>query len=210
MDFNEGNSYSGNMVWGDYIGYVNFTAVYAGDTNDHAFSGLVITQNSSTTPSGGPFTVSGTVKNTATQASPNLVYTITTFYNASGTVVGINMTGAPVKLTGVAPGETFAFESKPKDWSLIHSEITSYSVVVQSEEFTAPSSSPSSETASPSPAASQSPSSSSASPSGSEQPTQSPGNVQNALAPELVYGLIGGIVILLVVVVAVFLRKRHK
>jgi hypothetical protein len=207
LDFYSENSYSGNMLWETKVDHVEFRVAYAGDTTTEQFPGLVVSESTATKIPGGPYMISGTVKNIGDQTSPNFIYTVATFYNSSGTVVAVNMTGAPVSIKALAPGESFKFESTPIAYNLIGSEIANYSVVVQSENRDIPSTSPSSP--SPTSSTSQTPiNSATNSPSNSAQPTQTEGSGQKGISLELIYVLIGIVVVLVLVVVGLFLRRR--
>ncbi len=207
FDFYFQNSDTGFMDWVNNpgVGSVNFTTVYAGDTTEHAFSGAVVTESSASSASG-VYTVTGTVKNTAAEKSPNLVYTVTTFYNASGTVVGVNMTGGTVKTQGLEPGDSFSFTTTPIAYWLINSTITSYSVAVQCEDRDIPVSTP---TPSGSPSATSSPGTT-PSPSGSAGPTQTPAIDNTWLPLDLVYVLVGVVAIVVIVGVGIFFWRRGR
>ena len=60
--------------------------------NQTMYSGLTIpTASTSAIDSSGTYTVTGTVENTGDQTT-GYVWVVATFYNASGTVVGLNYT----------------------------------------------------------------------------------------------------------------------
>lgn len=204
MLFTAQNAIWGNMTWATQVTNVDLRVVYANDTTTQPFSGLAIVANTSYTGTDGVFTVTGVVQNTAAVQSPSMVWVVTTFYNASGTVVGLNETANPYLTSSMAPNATFSFTATPDDYTQINSQITSYSLLVQSRETT-------SATPTPTPSASPSESSTTSFPtvSPSPQPTQSSAPQQNSSDSLLIYAIIGAVIVIVIVGVAyLFLRRR--
>ncbi len=200
MDFTYQNSYSGNMTWDTKVDHADLAVVYANDTDAQPYRNLEVAATSYTPP-GGQFTVTGIVRNNGTETSPNWVWVVTTFYDASGKVVALNETAAPFIKNSLAPNATFSFMATPKDASQITGQIAGYSVLVQSR--VAP------ETTTPTPSPSQTATTSS--PSSSPSPTQSSETPQpNSVPPELFYAIVGVLVVVVVVVAVLFLRKSRK
>ncbi|MGD0996135.1 MAG: FxLYD domain-containing protein [Candidatus Bathyarchaeia archaeon] len=166
------------------------------DTNATQYSGLNILASTSQVDSTGTFTVNGTVQNTGDETAEN-VWVITTFYSTSGTVVGLNYTNYLDYLSGsLAPGDSVPFTATPTDNTVqLSSEITSYSLLIQSEPLTI--------SASPTP-----------SPSPSATPTSSPTvspSAQSSGSSGFILAIVGAVVIVAVAATALaFLRKRRN
>ena len=155
------------------------------------YSGLTSTGVSASNVDG-TFTVAGTVQNTGSETANN-VFVDTTFYNTSGSVVGLNFTN----YFSLAPGGSVPFTATPTDNGAQPSAIASYSLLVQSETLTTSATSPPA-TSSPPPTSS---------PSASTQPTQSPAPTSSGM----IYAVASAIGVIVVVLAALLLlRKRHK
>jgi hypothetical protein len=199
IDLTAANSYSKEMAWTALVDQVRVFVTSANETDLQQYQGLTIASDS-TAVIDGVYTVNGYIKNTGDQNSGPLRM-VTTFYNDSGTVVAVNVTD--VLINSLTPGNLVSFSTKPADHSLINSQITSHSLLIQSEKIGSnPSSTPSSsQLFTPS---------SSESPSSSPQPTASSGSQQASIPPELIYGVLVAVIIVLVIVVVVMLRKPRQ
>jgi hypothetical protein len=198
IDLTAADSYSGEMAWTALVDQVAVFITSANETDLQQYQGLTITSDSTTTIDG-VYTVNGYIKNTGNQNSGPLRM-VTTFYNDSGTVVAVNVTD--VLTNSLSPGNLIAFKASPADHTLIENQITSHSLLVQSEGIALPS---------PSPSSSQSPNPSSTnSPSSSAQPTSSSGPQQASIPPELIYGVLGAVILVLVIAVVIMLRKPRR
>jgi hypothetical protein len=204
LDFTYQAAFSGNMSWDTMVDHVDLSAVYAEDTDVQPFSGLQIVANTSYPDplKNNLYTVTGIIANNGNQPSPSMVWVVTTFYNASGTVVAVNWT-APLTTTSVAPGQSLSFLATPEDYTQLTSgQITSHSVIVQSRQLPTSSSSPE-------PSSSDLPTPS-VSPTVSTQPTPSTGTDQSPLSTDLIYAIGGAVIIVVVIAVMLLIRKRRK
>jgi len=196
LDFTPQNSVTQDQSWVSSVTNVTVSVGYVSDTSETPYSGLVIPTGAVTSylDSTGTFTVTGTVQNTGDETTGN-VWVVTTFYNASGTVLGLNYTN--FLSNSLAPGNSVRFTATPTDnTAQLSSEIANYSVLVQSSPLTV--------IATPTPSPSPSPTPTATS---STQPTQSPAPVSSGL----IYAVVGAIVVVVVVLAALLLlRKRHK
>jgi hypothetical protein len=196
LDFTPENSVTQDQSWVNDTTNVTVSVSYVNDTTETPYSGLVIPTGAVTSylDSTGTFTVTGTVQNTGDETTGN-VWVVSTFYNASGTVVSLNYTN--FLSNSLAPGNSVSFTATPTDNSAqLSREIANYSVLIQSTPLTV------SATPTPSPSPSPTPT---ATPS--TQPTQSPAPISSGL----IYAVVGAIVVVVVVLAALLLlRKRHK
>ncbi len=195
LDFAPEHSVTQDQSWVNDTTNVTVLVGYINDTNETSYSGLSIV-GSTAIDSSGTYTVTGTVQNTGDETTGN-VWVVTTFYNASGTVLGLNYTN--FLSNSLAPGNSVRFTATPTDnTAQLSSEIANYSVLVQSSPLTVIAT----PTPSPSPSPSPTPTATS-----STQPTQSPAPVSSGL----IYAVVGAIVVVVVVLAALLLlRKRHK
>jgi hypothetical protein len=197
VDFTPENSITEDQSWESSVSNVSVIVNSVFDINTTQYSGLTSTVSSASNVDG-TYTVTGTVHNTGSETADN-VFVDATFYNSSGSVVGMDFTG--FLSTSLSPGTSVPFTATPTDnpAELSNGAITSYSLLVQSTPVT-PSASPS-----PSPSTSTLPTSS---------PTVSPtasGSVKSSGSSGLIYAAVGTAVIVIVAVTAlVFQRKRHN
>jgi hypothetical protein len=197
IDFIPENSITGDQSWVPSVTNVSIVISSVTNTNATQYSGLTSTVSSASNVDG-TYTVTGTVHNTGSETADN-VFVDATFYNSSGSVVGMDFTG--FLSTSLSPGTSVPFTATPTDnpAELSNGAITSYSLLVQSESATPP--------ASPSP-----------SPSTSTLPTSSPtvsptasASVKSSGSSGLIYAAVGTAVIVIVAVTALaFQRKRHN
>lgn len=188
LDFTPEKSVTQNQTWVSSVSNVDVTVSNVVDTTETQYSGLTIATGglSSYTDSSGTFTVTGTVQNSGSQKTGN-AWVVTTFYSADGTVVAMNYTNYISH--SLSPGDLARFTATPTDnTAQLSSKIANYSVLIQSDLLSSPTS--------PSPSAS-------STPNNPQQPT--------ALPPWLTYAVVAAIVIVAVVIAALLLlRKRHK
>ncbi len=196
LDFMPENSESGDLSWVPYVTNVTAFVSYVYNTDEDMYQGLTASSDSST--SSGTFTVTGTVQNTGSETTGD-VRVVTTFYNSSGTVVSINYTD--VLSDSFAPGATVSFTAVPTD-NYPSSNITGYSILVQSTiQLPASTSTP---TATQTPTATSTPS---ATATATTSPTQTPtpNSTDNTL---LIVAVV--VVIVIVAAVAVLMLKRNR
>ena len=118
--------------WASYVTNVTVHVLSASDSNQTQYSGLTVPSGTvSVLNTTGTYTISGSVQNTGNQATGR-VWVITTFYNGSGTVVGLNYTNYISQ--SLSPGKSAAFTATPVDnTAQLSSSITAYSFLVQAE-----------------------------------------------------------------------------
>jgi hypothetical protein len=178
------------------------TVNYVKLTETRQYQDLTVINDSLGTDNDGYYRVTGTVKNIGSQAT-NQTAVVATFYNSTGSVVAFGFSDY-LTPTSIPAGGTASFTIYPSDYDAVYSEITSYSLIIQTE-LTAPSATPT-PTPSPSPSASATPTPSQSSPSPSPTPTGS-GN-GTTIPDTYIYIAAVAVVIVVVGVVALVLRKR--
>jgi len=189
------NSYTASVT------NVTVQVVVVSDTNVTQYSGLATESVTSYLDNTGTFTVSGNVQNNGTKTVGN-VWVLATFYNSSGTVVGLNETAYLDPSGSLAPGDSVAFIATPADSpaELSNGEvnITSYSLLIQSSPLVG----------SPSPTPSTSATSSPPPTSPTASSTKSPAPVSSGLIYEV--AVVAIVVVVAVLAAMLLLRKRHK
>jgi hypothetical protein len=181
----------------------NFTLTvsYANPTDTRQYQDLTVISDSAGTDSDGYYRVTGTVKNTGSQAT-NQTWVVATFYNSTGSVVAVGYSNY-LTPTSIAAGGTASFTIYPTDYeAVVVANIASYSLIIQTK-LTAPSATP---TPTPSPSQSASPTPTPASSSPSPTPTAS--GTGTAIPDTYIYVAVVAVVIVVVGVVALVLRKR--
>lgn len=121
------------------ISYINFTATSADETENYQYPDLEITTHSSFINSNGVYTVTGKVRNTGDQAAGR-VWVVATFYNSTGDVIIVDFSDY-LSPDHLQPGETAGFSIRTtaaipeleNEFKALASEITSYTLVVQTE-----------------------------------------------------------------------------
>jgi hypothetical protein len=182
----------------------NFTITvnYANPTETRQYQDLTVISDSSGTDSDGYYMVTGVVKNTGSQTT-NKTWVVATFYNSTGSVIGIGQEGGVyVTPAVIPPGGTASFTIYPQDYEAVAANIASYSLIIQTS-LTAPSATP---TPTPSPSQSASPTPTPASSSPSPTPTAS--GTGTAIPDTYIYVAVVAVVIVVVGAVALVLRKR--
>jgi hypothetical protein len=140
---------------------LTITVNYVKLTETRQYQDLTIINDSLGTDNDGYYRVTGTVKNTGSQAS-NQTAVVATFYNSTGSAVALGFSDY-LTPTSIPAGGTASFTIYPSDYEAVYSKITSYSLIIQTE-LTAPSATPT-PTPSPTPSASPTPTPSQSSPS---------------------------------------------
>jgi hypothetical protein len=119
---------------------------YAEPTESSQYPDLEISSHESSTDAYGYYMVTGVVKNTGTQ-STNQASIVATFYNSTGSVVAVG--SSYLTPSSIAPGSTASFTIYPLEYLAVIGEISSYSLLIQTQNT--PSATPTpSPTASPS------------------------------------------------------------
>ncbi len=129
------------------IDYLTIFVNYAEPTESSQYQGLEISSHESSTDAYGYYKVTGVVKNTGTQ-STSQASVVATFYNSTGSVVAVGL--SYLTPSSITPGSTASFTIYPLDYPAVIGQISSYSLLIQTENTT-PSATPTpSPTASPS------------------------------------------------------------
>ncbi len=200
LDFNPANSATGDQSWVPNVTNVTVAVADAVDTNETLYSGFTIPSGtvSAHLDSSGTYTVTGNVQNSGNQAVGNF-WVVTTFYNASGTVIGLNYTNN--LSTSLAPGNSVSFTATPTDnTAQLSSEIATYSFLVQSLPLT------SSTTSTPTPI----PSVSSTQPSTSPTNTQPTQSKSTSVSSETIEAIAAGAVVAVIIIIVVLLLMRTR
>ena len=120
------------------VDYLTILVTRAEPTGSSQYQGLEISSQESSTDEYGYYKVTGVVKNTGTQ-STNQAGVIATFYNSTGSVVAVG--SSYLNPSSIAPGSTASFTIYPLDVAAVIGEISSYSLLIQTQN-TAPSTTP--------------------------------------------------------------------
>jgi hypothetical protein len=190
-----------NPNWASLVTNVTIRVLNAADSSQTQYSGLTVPAGSvSNSTSTGTYTITGTVQNTGNQATGR-VWLISTFYNASGTVIGLNYTNYISQ--SLLPGRSATFTASPIDnTAQLSSSITSYSSLVQSDPTPIATSTPTTPITTPTIQPSTSPTS-----SGQPTPTASSG-VPLSLITDA--AIIAVVIVLIILVAFMFLRRRQR
>jgi hypothetical protein len=142
------DSLTSSWVWDPQsIDYLTILVNYAEPTESSQYQGLEISSHESSTDAYGYYMVTGVVKNTGTQ-STNQATVVATFYNSTGSVVAVGT--SYLTPSSIAPGSTASFTIYPLDYLAVAGQVSSYSLLIQTQNTT-PSATPTpSPTASPS------------------------------------------------------------
>ncbi len=202
MDFNPYYSVTRDESWIPSViagGNVTLKAAIAQATNQTAYPNLNPTSLSGFDNSG-VYTVTGNVENNGSQtASKVLVWT--TFYDATGKVIGLNFTNYIAQ--SLAPNNSAPFVATPTDNSAsLSNSVKSFAVLVESSTSTQTSTNPTPTPTQGSTTPTPTPTSSSTSPTKTKAP----------LNPLVTYGAISAVVIVAAVlaVLVLFRMRRRK
>ena len=185
--------------WASYVTNVTARVVNVIDSNQTQYSGLAVQSGSvSVLNNTDPYTVTGTVQNTGNQAT-GPVWVVTTFYNASGTVVAFNYTDFISE--SLLPGNSAMFTATPvDDTAQLSSSITNYSFSIQAEQLP---------TATPTPPISTATIQPSNSPTGSGQPSSSPSlGIFSSLLTDA--AIMAAVIVIIILVAFMLLRRRRN
>lgn len=184
LDFTAASSTTDSLSWISSVSSVQVIVTSVTDTPYSQYSGVEIPAEGGSSPylpGNGSYIVIGTIRNNGTQMDQK-PWVVATFYNSTGTVIGLNFTD---ELTSsLAPTDALRFFATPTDdTSLLTSEIASYSLMVDSLTM-----------------------------SNSTSPTSSPTSSPSKSTTQLPILPIAVVVVVIVVVLAVLmlLRKRQK
>jgi hypothetical protein len=197
-------NYSGTLSWIPFVAYVNATVGYGQVTEDQMYRGVVVVAKANVLND--PFTVTGILQNSGSEPSGK-VLVVTTFYDTAGKVIAANLTD--YLTSSLIPNGTASFTVTPMDnTASLSSQITSYSLLVQTLEVDNSTVSSPTPVASQSPAVSATPSAASPTPASSEHPTQSPQGQQSSA--DLIYVVVGAVVVAIIVVAALFFLRKKR
>ncbi|MGD0995540.1 MAG: FxLYD domain-containing protein [Candidatus Bathyarchaeia archaeon] len=184
LDFTAASSATDDLSWVPSVSSVSVTVTSVTDTTARQYTGLTIPYGSSPyLPGNGSYIVVGTIVNTGNQVAQH-PWVVATFYNSSGTVIGLNYTD--YLASSMAPGGAVEFFATPADdTSQLTSEIANYTLMVDTLTLT---------------------NSASSQPTSSPTPPPSTSTVQFPTLPIVI------VVVIVVVVIAalMLLRKRQK
>ena len=129
------------------IDYLTILVNQAEPTASSQYQGLEISSHESSTDAYGNYMVTGVVKNTGTQSTTQ-ASVVATFYNSTGSVVAVGT--SYLTPSSIAPGSTASFKIYPNAYLAVAGQVSSYSLLIQTQNTT-PSATPTpSPTASPS------------------------------------------------------------
>lgn len=137
MDFTAQSSTAGDLSWTSEVSNVSLSVIAVTDTAAVQYQGIKIVSNpinSLYDPQGGTYTVSATIENAGTQAVAE-AWAVVTYYDASGTVVGVNFTQYLIPYPSLLePGAYSLFEAVPSDCdAALASKISNFTVLVDSQ-----------------------------------------------------------------------------
>ena len=195
LDFTAENSLTHDQSWVSSVTNVTLSVPAVLNNTETPYTGLTIpTVSVHGFDDSGTYTVAGAVVNNGDQATGN-IWVLTTFYNSSGKVIGLNCTSYLTSSLG--PNKEVSFVATPTDnTAQLSSEVANYSLLVESSSLTT-SSTP---TASPSASTTQ------------QYPTAtSPHNANSVPTTFTVtYAIIVGVVIIAAIFAVLMLRNRHE
>ncbi len=202
IDFQPEASVTGDQSWIPDVANITVYVTYVNVTQPR-YTGVGIPQGGSTAYlNSGTYTVSGLVQNNGNQTT-GAVGVITTFYNATGAVIGLNYTD--FISNSLSPGQSATFTATPTDNSAqLSSQIANYSVIVQTLAYTAPTPTPST---SSNPTSSPSPPATTPSSSASPQPTLTP---SPPTGPSTIVYVVAGVAVVVIVIAALFFLRKRK
>ena len=180
---------------------VTVRVLNAVDLSQTQYTGLVIPTGAvSSSNATGTYTLTGTVQNTGDQATGR-VWIVSTFYNASGTVVAMNYTNYISQ--SLLPSRSATFSATPIDnTAQLSSSIANYSILIQAEPAPAATPTPTAPLTTPTVQPSGSPTSSS-------QPT-SPAPIEISTTLIIYLAAIAVIIVLVIFIALMLLRRRQR
>jgi hypothetical protein len=156
IDFTPQSSTTSSTNWMSSLAKFTITVLSVNDTTTSAYPDLHVPSVFALNESG-VYTVVGTIVNNGTQTM-GYVWVVTTFYNAAGTVVGLNYTYVVTPTAALVPGGAARWLATPADNTVqLSNEIANYSYVIDSLPLTTSSSTQPTLTPTASPAPSQFP-----------------------------------------------------
>ena len=134
MDFYPEESPCDTQAWVSSVTSVTLQLGAVVSTNQTQYSGLTIpTDSLSSYTSSGAYTVTGSIENDGDQTVGH-VWVLVTYYNSSGTVIGMNCTNYLDPSGSLSPGNAVAFTAIPSDnTAQMSSQIANYALLVESD-----------------------------------------------------------------------------
>lgn len=137
IDFTAQSGSTGDLTWTSQVTSVTVTVTAVTDTPIPPYTGIKMISdpiNSLYDPTTGTYTVTGTIQNNGTQALAT-VWAVVTFYDASGTVVGVNFTQYLMPYPSLfQPGSYTFFNAVPSDCNTqLGSKISTFNVIIDSQ-----------------------------------------------------------------------------
>ena len=137
LEYTPTNSFSGNLNWYDIgVDRIEFLVNLAEVTNEYQYPDLTVESSSGGVDSEGVYWVNGNIKNSGTQTTKN-VRVVGTFFNALGNVVAVGYTD-PLIPSSLSPSSIASFKVGAFDLNqtLVSPalKISSYSLLIQTEE----------------------------------------------------------------------------
>jgi hypothetical protein len=137
IDFTAQSGSTGDLTWTSQVNRVTVTVTAVTDTTIPPYVGIKMISdpiNSLYDPTTGTYTVTGTIQNNGTQDLAK-VWAAVTFYDASGTVVGVNFTHYLMPYPSLLqPGGYTFFDSVPSDCNTqLGSKISTFNVIIDSQ-----------------------------------------------------------------------------
>ena len=191
LEYTPTNSFSGDLNWYDIgVDHIEFLVNSAEVTNEYQYPDLAVESSSGGADSEGVYWVNGNIKNSGTQTTKN-IRVIGTFFNASGNVVAVGYTD-PLIPSSLSPSSIASFKVGAFDLNQTLAspalKISSYSLLIQTEEPIFSGVTPYLPDNSPSP-------------TGSEN--------SNSLTLEVIYAIIGVSIICVIVGFLLILKKKR-
>ncbi len=204
-DFTAQSGSTHDLSWVPSVTHVVVTVTSVQDTNLRQYADLTIQGSINYTDNFGIYTVHGNLVNTGSQIA-NEPWVVTTFYNASGAVVGLNYTD--YLAASLSPNNIAPFSASPVDSnSQLTSKIAGYSFQVDS--YTVSNSTSPLPTTTPTPTTTPNPT---IAPTPTSTPTVSPtsSDSQTPAVPELPALTIPFLIIIMAAAGLFVYFKKHK
>ncbi|HMK93842.1 MAG TPA: FxLYD domain-containing protein [Candidatus Limnocylindrales bacterium] len=132
IDFTPQSSTSQNTSWMSSLSKFTVTVLAVTDTTTSPYPDLSVPTTPFAVNQSNVYTVVGTIVNTGSQTM-DYVWVVTTFYNAAGTVVGLNYTYVITPSAALAPTNAIRWVATPADSTpQLTSEIANFSYVIDS------------------------------------------------------------------------------
>jgi hypothetical protein len=137
IDFAAQSSSTSTLTWVSQVSNVTVAVISVTDTAAIPYQGVKVISdpiNSQYDPTSGTYTVSGTIENTGNQAVAK-AWAVVTFYDNSGTVVGLNFTGYLMPYPSLFQPDTYTFfKAIPSDCTAqLASKISTFNVVIDAQ-----------------------------------------------------------------------------